>query len=274
MLRGNSLSHLLLQTWWDYKKQVWLSQRKISARNVHQLRISTQRLEARLTLANSLQPIRHFENIVSSIKKVRKNFGPLRDIQVETAALKNLIDRKLGFKKSKKLILFFAKKKMKAKKKAYFCLKEISFKQEQLWVDKLIKKIQKIEKEKSKKQIQSQLKYKIKFLASKFNKMRIKVDSKCFKEIHRLRILVKKLRYQIEFLNLLTDSSEFDLENLKTIQSVAGKIQNNRILLGTLDQFLKKNKYADNSKVIKIQKCILSNQEKLIKKASLIVKVN
>jgi polyphosphate kinase 2 (PPK2 family) len=66
------------------------SRAKISTRNIHQLRISTQKLEAILTLANSLKSNHNSKNVIFPIKKVRKSLGPLRDIQVESTALKGL----------------------------------------------------------------------------------------------------------------------------------------------------------------------------------------
>jgi CHAD domain-containing protein len=93
-----------------------------------------------------------------------------------------------------------------------------------------------------------------------------RINPKRVKEIHRFRIHAKKLRYQGEFLNSLTESPVFDLNNLKTAQSIAGRIQNDSLLLNRLDQFLSKNKHVDDAKAIAYRKQIATNQAKLISK--------
>ena len=73
LLKNHFLSQSLLQAWKNYKSQVHLSRRKASPKNIHQLRIATQRLEAMLTLIDGLKPTDDSKVIVSSVKKVRKN---------------------------------------------------------------------------------------------------------------------------------------------------------------------------------------------------------
>ena len=265
MLRNHTLSQSLQKTWIAYEKQVHLSRKSISTRNIHQLRISTQKLEAALTLAHSLRPTHHSKNIIKLIKKVRKNLGPLRDIQVESSTLTDLRAQKPNGIEPREFSTFFSEQKSRAKKKAVKCLDRISLGNERKRIDKITKRLELIEVQHDPKQIQSQLNSKMKSSVLKFNGIMKNVNPESVKEIHRFRILTKKIRYQGECVNALTGLAKYDLENLKTVQSVAGRIQNDSILIGTLDRFLNKKNHQNDPKALKIKKRIEVNQAKLIK---------
>ncbi|OYZ19639.1 MAG: hypothetical protein B7Y39_11610 [Bdellovibrio sp. 28-41-41] len=260
------LNHSLLETWSNYEKQVRRSRREISTKNIHKLRISTQRLEAILKLVSSLKSNHNIKNVIFLIKKVRKNLGPLRDIQVEAMVLKDLKDNKFGKKSSQGFASFFSGKKATAKEKAVTCLDEISLRHERHRIRKLAKRIIEIEDRKTKSQIESELNRKIRSSLEKLNRMMTSMDPKRVKDIHRFRIRAKKLRYQGEFLNALNGSMILDLNILKQAQSVAGRIQNDSVSLGTLEQFLSKKKHSTDPRVLAVRKRIQNNQANLIDK--------
>ncbi|MEQ1722017.1 MAG: CHAD domain-containing protein [Pseudobdellovibrio sp.] len=264
MLKDHSLSHSLNKVWENYSQQVHSSRNKSSSRNIHLLRVSTQRLEALLTLANSVKSTKGSKNIIYLIKKVRKSLGPLRDIQVESKALKILKEKRTKFAEHEEFSNFFVKQKRKSKKKAHKCLNEISLKQEKSHVEKLVKKLFVVEEDKGKKEIQLQLKTKIKKSALKLNSAMHKVNPKRVKDIHRFRVQAKKLRYQAECLNSLAGDTNVELKNLKNVQSVAGRIQNDSVLLATIDKFLAKKKHNKDLQLLTIRKQVAGNQAKLI----------
>lgn len=266
MLKDHSLSQALRKTWITYEKKVNLSRNHTSPKNIHQLRISTQKLEAVLTLANSLHSTNHSKKLIALIKNVRKSLGPLRDIQVESATLGNLRDKNLSGHKQREFSTFFARQESKAKKKALDCLEKISLGNDRKRIKKLAQKLEKIELGNDKDKIQSQLDSKMKSSILKFNQLMKNVDPERINEIHRFRIKAKKIRYQGECVNSLTGLSRYDLPKLKRIQSVAGRIQNDSLLISTLESFLAKKKYENDPKAIEIKKRIKDNQEKLIKK--------
>lgn len=266
MSKNHLLSHSLLETWDKYEKHVHLCRKKISAKNIHHLRISTQKLEAILTLTNGLKSNHNSKNVIFLIKKVRKSLGPLRDIQVESTALKQLKDDKTGESKHNEFSEFFSDQKTAAKKKAIKCLDEISLKRERRHIEKLANKLVEVEFNKSEAQIQTELDQKVKSSVSKLSEMLIHLDPKRIKDIHRFRIHAKKLRYQGEVLNSLRDSPTFDLKNLKKAQSVAGRIQNDSVLLKTLGKFLSKKKYSEDPRALSVQKRIATHQANLVNK--------
>jgi len=260
------LSHSLLEIWDRYEKQVRRSRSEISTKNIHQLRLSTQRLEAVLTLANSLKSNHNSKNIIFLLKKVRKRLRPLRDVQVEAMVLKDLKENKVGKKGSKGFASFFLRKRYSAKKKAVICLNEISLRKERHRIRKMAKRIVEIEGQKTKSQIENELNRKIRCSLETLNRMMTRMDPKGVKDIHRFRIRAKKLRYQGEFLTALSGSMIFDLNILKQVQSVAGRIQNDNVSLGTLDQYLSKKKHSTDPRVLAVRKRIQNNQANLIDK--------
>lgn len=264
MLKNQLLSHSLLETWANYENQVHLSRNNTSVKNIHQLRISTQKLEAILTLANGLKANHNSKNIIFLIKKVRKSLGPLRDIQVESKVFNELSGKKLESSKHDQFSKFFLDQKKAAKKKATKCLDEISLKKERLRIQKLANRLVSVEAKKTEKQIQNELNRNIKSSIIKLNHFVAHIDPKRVKDIHRFRIQAKKLRYQGEILNSLTAKPMFDLKNLKSAQSIAGRIQNDSVLLKTLDRFLSKKKHAEDPNALSVQKKIAVHQRKLI----------
>jgi CHAD domain-containing protein len=266
VLKNKPLSFLLLNTWNQYEKQVRESRSRVSKNNIHKLRILTQKLEALLTLSRSLNLNHNSKNILFLIKKVRKSLGPLRDIQVQSKAFEELTNTKQERNKHKEFSHFLAQKKKTATKKARKCLSQISLKHEHIRIKMLSKKLIKIEAKKTKKQIQYELKKTIQSSIKELNNMRTKINPKRIQDIHRFRIYAKKLRYQGEFLNSSSHGPKIDLNKLKTAQSATGRIQNDRILLKTLDHFLSKKNHSKDTHALGLQKRITLHQSELINK--------
>ncbi|MBC7419963.1 MAG: CHAD domain-containing protein [Bdellovibrio sp.] len=263
MLQNELLSQSLMTNWQEYEKQVHLSRKKSSAHNVHQLRISTQMLEAVLSLASGLSLARHSKNLIVLIKKVRKSLGPLRNFQVEAKSMQKQQDEKsLG--KTKEFSKFFNKQGAKAKNEAKRYLEKISLKHEKLRVKKLVRKIEKIETIKNGIQIHSEIRKVIKKSVIKLNSRMENINPDRAKEIHRFRITAKKLRYKGECLNSLTGEAHFDLESLKAVQSVTGRIQNDSVLLKTLDRYLAKKENRNDLEIMKVRKRIIDHRLKTI----------
>lgn len=264
MLKSHSLSQLLQNTWDVFEKQTHFSRSKPSIINIHQLRILAQKLEAILTLTDGLHSTHNSKNVASLIKHVRKSLGPLRDIQVEGVSLENLKDQGTAFHKKSEFNHFFLKQQKRAKKLAIQCLDGIFLETERKGVHRLVEKLQEIESKHDKDHIRLQLDRKMKSLDLKFHKMMREVDPEEVEEIHRFRILAKKLRYQGECLNLIKGHPRYDLKNLKAVQSVTGRIQNDSVMLKTLNIFLSKKKHQDDPVALKLRSRIEENQNMVI----------
>ncbi|MBC7467256.1 MAG: CHAD domain-containing protein [Bdellovibrio sp.] len=266
MERSHALSKSLKTTWKQYEDKVHLAKDSQSSKNIHQLRISTQKLEAILTLINSINLTHGSNSIVYLIKKVRKSLGPLRDLQVEATAFSRLNEQKLKGEKLNLFSKFFNLQKVKAQKKAAHSLEDISLKHDKIRVLKLAQKLSLIESKKNKYKIQDQMDHQLKKTVIKINKDLKKINPCEVKQIHKFRIKVKKLRYQQECLNSLPDRLLIDFENIKDVQDIAGRIQNETVLIKTLDKFLSKKKNCEDQKIIKFREDLVISQAKHIKK--------
>ena len=236
----------------------------MSNKNIHALRVSIRKFEAILDIANIVNPSHRSKKTILMIKKIRKKLGPFRDVQVQLKAIKKYKNKKLNIDKQHPFFKFLSEKKIKAKKKSLKCLNQISLKDEKNNIKKMIKKTAFFESNKNKKQTQIQLNSKIKSSITIYNQLLKNINPERSKEIHKLRILTKKLRYESEFINLLIGHKKIDLKKLIFIQNITGKIQNNSSLIQTIDQFLKNKKNNHNFEVLKIRKEIQNHQSIII----------
>ena len=253
------LSENLEKSWKRYERSVHASRENLSPQNIHQVRVATQRLEAALSLAHSLKEMKKADHITNLLKKVRKGLGPLRDSQVGSNQLENIHG-------GKKLAESFKQDQHHAQKKARTALKNIELKHDKLNLIKITKNVCEIESKEKRKDLQKQLDHKMKSSILKFNLLLGKINPEQMKEIHHFRIFAKKLRYQAECIQSFNKKLQFSLKELKNVQSVAGKIQNDTVLLNKLNQFLSESKRKDSPRIEKICKSIELHREKLIKK--------
>lgn len=266
MERSHALSRTLKTTWKEYESKVHLAKETQSSKNIHQLRISTQKLEAVLTLINSVRLTHDSASIIYLIKKVRKSLGPLRDLQVEATAFSHLNNQKINSQKLTLFSKFFNHQKAKAEKKAVRSLADISLRHDKIRIIKLARKLAHIESKKNKYKIQDQMDKQLKKSVTDINKDLKQINPCEVKQIHKFRNKVKKLRYQQECLNTLPDRLLIDFENIKDVQEIAGRIQNDTVLIRTLDKFLAKKKNGEDQKIIKLREDIVISQANHIKK--------
>jgi CHAD domain-containing protein len=141
-MKTDSLSHTFRNQWKDFENQFSLSKDRCSRRNIHQLRIATQKLEAVLVLAHSLHADRKINSLTEFAKDIRKSLGPLRDAQVQSLAIENQMAEK-----SPKLSKFLSARKTKAKKKAIDGLEKISLDSKKKCAKKILKRLEHFEAE-------------------------------------------------------------------------------------------------------------------------------
>ncbi len=264
--KNRSVSQSIAQAWTNYEKQVRSSRSKASIKNIHKLRVSTQKFEAILNLANCVHQNNRSKNIISQVKNIRKSLGPLRDMHIQFKKLQKFKIKNFSDKKQNAFLKFMSGQKKAAHKKAIQRLDDISLRDEKNDVKKIIKKIKNYESENNKKSNQIQLNSKMKIDMSFLNDSLRNINPERAKEIHEFRTLAKKIRYQAEYINSITDSKKYDLKKIKFIQNITGEIQNDSVLIHTLDHFLKIKKNYNNSKVLKIKKEIQDHQAAIVKK--------
>jgi CHAD domain-containing protein len=265
-----TLRQTFLSTWKNYEKHLEAANQRASTKNIHQLRISTQQLQAALTLMSALKPIPAVKDLAQFIKRLRKNLSSLRDIQVESITFEKL---KTSDNDSRKLTRFFKQKKARTKKKALRHLSVAAKSPIRFQINQVAEGLTQIEDAQTIPKINKQLHEKLHSTALEFNVKMEKLNPASVKDIHKFRILTKKFLYQNEFLNSFATAtgrkparrSERLFEHLKTIQSVTGRIQNDSVLLKTIDQYLDKKSHHHEATPIALRRRIKLNQTQIVK---------
>lgn len=183
-------------------------------------------------------PILNFYKINPSKVKFGKStfelFGKLRDIQVQTLKLKKMeqtedwIDylhylNELEQKYTKKIVKFSKKKPVEFP----------SLKSSKINTSKINEKVH--------------AKVKI-----SFSKLLANNELSTFekaKEIHKIRIALKKFRYTVEVLSYIEEIDEVKLEKLKAYQDELGEIKDYEVLIKGITRFYRKKELLVNAKI-------------------------
>ena len=248
MLKNHPISAPITNSWNHYKNCVKASRNKTNPKNIHDLRVATQKLEAILKVSRGLLLNHHSKELIESLQKTRKQLGPLRDLQIAS---------KSGPSKTKGFSEFVSSEKKKAQKKAFRHLKNISLKSEKHQIKKIIsKELVVAENKKSVKQMHDLLDPEVQSTLLRFNAALANTTPKKMKNLHKFRILAKQLRYQEEVLKNIFGSTPFNLPKLKTVQEAVGKIQDSNALLQNMDRYLSHKKNRNDSKLLAKKKKI------------------
>lgn len=265
------LSLQLARSWNQFMRLLLRTEQQLSTKNIHQVRVTSQRLEAILRLVKVLKLNKTSQSslkpMIKHIKAVRKNLGPLRDLQVESITLNSLLGRSTSpqseLAKELKANISVAEQQAKlALKKGVRFTKEFQKKVD----SELISELKRLESERSPREIRIPLKDHLRKLVRSFNKSLTLIDPKQAGEIHQLRLQAKKLRYRGECLNSFSEKRVIDLSHLKKVQSIAGDIQNDRVLLKTLAEFPKIKDSELKAKLARLRQQTSRSQKELMMK--------
>lgn len=233
-METKNLSTSLQNVWSNYEELLKLSSKKSNNRNIHKLRIATQRLEAGLILSSGITDSRWFDKLIQELRHTRKQIGPLRDLYVE---------RKIARKWPPQLQFFYSKKfstflkdKIKSEEKAdKKFLKTIPLKKQKKHIGKIIWRLKDQESRLEASEIQKLKDNTLEksFIQVKETLREMKPDD--IKTLHHFRVQSKRLRYQKEFV----EPSAVD--PLIEIQQKVGTIIDQKVMTKTLKKFLKDN---------------------------------
>jgi len=256
MLKAHSVSNPLSHAWEHYKNEVKAARHKATSKNVHALRVATQRLEAIVKISRGLVTNRYGAKLIESLKMTRKQLGPLRDLQVESDAKSS---------KTKRFSTFVTKEKKKAMRKASRYLDNISLKKEKRLISKILsKKLISAEKDLPLKKMHELLEPTVQVTLTKFNEALAETTPKKMKNLHKFRVLAKQLRYQEEALKTIFGASRFNIPKLKAVQVSVGKIQDKNALLQNMDRYLNQKKHRKDEKLLRAKKKIEKIQQRRI----------
>lgn len=246
---------------WDvYVKVLKRSKTNASEKNIHELRVSTQKFEAALSLARGLIDSDEPEFLIKELKRTRKRLGQLRDLQVESKKF-----RTTGNKRLRTFSNYIDSREKKVKKKTMHCLNGVSMELQNKSVLKIRNSLAEFEKEHSRHSIQDASEKKVKAIYDDLEKTISDPKKLKLKDIHHSRILVKRLRYQGKILDAVFGSHRLDLKALRSAQVLVGKIQDEHTLQKTMEKYLKKAKNRKDDEVFKFCKRIEKNKDKLIR---------
>lgn len=264
MKKNHTLCDSVLAAWKDFERELVLCRSKLTAKNVHHLRISSQRLEASLKLASCLKKSKRSKKLISSVQILRKGLSPLRDLQVESMGIKKIFT---DAKADKKFSRFLNKESLRASAKADLSLRRLSIRKQKRRLFRWTKKLTKIEDLRGQALVRRQLNKDLRNSIHNFGRVLQDVSANEPEQIHSYRKIAKKIRYKQECVNSFTgkpQAGRIKAQRLASIQSVTGQIQNNNVLLKSLDAFLHKYGRHQNHNVAKVQKSLQIKQHKFM----------
>ena len=233
-MTNHSITEPIARSWLHYREKFRDSRKDSNEKNIHDLRVATQRFEAILKISQRLIFSRSALKLIKSLTKTRKILGPLRDLQIEI---------KQDQQKNKKFFRFLKHEEKQANKNASRYLKKLSLKDEKKLVHKVLgEKIRSVEKKCTAKKMHSLLTPIIKSSLLQLNDVVSKKSIPPMKRIHKFRQLAKKLRYQEEALESMFARPNLELSKLKLIQSGIGKLQDQNALFKNMNRYLSKKR--------------------------------
>ena len=136
MHKDNLISKTIARAWAHYRDWVKSSRRKANFRNIHALRVATERLEAIIVICRALFKSNHGKKLIQSFKETRKKLGPLRDLQVESEVSESEVKNS----ELKKFSKFISKKKRRAEGFSLRYLSAIPLKKEKRLIKQILSK--------------------------------------------------------------------------------------------------------------------------------------
>jgi CHAD domain-containing protein len=222
-----------------YRKQLKRSQNDFTTRNVHQLRVRTRRLAAKLGLLACAVHPSGLDKAQRLLKSRLEALGELRDTQVHLQFVKQ---RRKQFPGLKGFYGYLIRRERRLRRAAFEKVNRFK-------TTKLNKRICTMRKdlEQSSGQEQRELLLAVRIAAQRaFTEVvrrRQAIDPCDVRTIHRTRVAFKKFRYMIECSPPeILQSTEERREDLSAYQGKMGEIQDNEMLLCQTERFLAKHK--------------------------------
>jgi CHAD domain-containing protein len=233
---GPHLAAALREQWRDYREQLEKCQEDFSIVNVHQLRVQTRRLMAKLVLIGYLLP----ESVVRKARRVLKRrlrtLGELRDTHVQIVFLDEHLHPFPGLKRFRD---YLARRERHLTKPT---LKKVNrFKTRKLarWVSSMRKQL---EKKGHNPSVQVALARVVGRVAERaFENVverRLAITPNDLTTIHRTRVAFKRFRYMVDCLPVdVIRPSARALERLAAYQRLMGDVQDVQVMLTRIDEF-------------------------------------
>jgi len=209
-----------------------------------------------MSLAQQMSVVPTAEKLTQRLERLRKALGPLRDLQVETAYLKQK-----SHDSNNPLVQYAKKKKSKIQKRTKKHLSHLDFKKHKLLFEAAKKAIDQNSSDHQLVNLDHRIRMSLRSKLGRFKKAfeHLPIDDP--KRIHELRLKGKQLRYQCEIVNSISDIKIPELKGLTELQKVVGDFQNTRVLKKFIGKFThtstsKKKSLQSDSDVQKLKQQI------------------
>jgi len=216
---------------------------KASGKSVHDLRVSTRRINASLELMHSLSRSGDITDLQRDFKKILKCMGPIRDLQVQIELLSELrpagpiADFKRSLERREKREIAGVRKDLKRRTKRRLV------KQVEAVRSELVRLHERLGPEKIRNSVDRVLRVR----RNTFVRTRKNFKPSEGETMHRMRIALKKLRYAFEAAQpVLGNSASERARDLHVLQQIMGDARDVELLKERLEKWASKrgNKIA------------------------------
>jgi CHAD domain-containing protein len=225
------LAKSLKVQWKRYRKALRKCQRSFSEESVHDSRIETRRLLARLELLGAFLPEAHLAKARRLLKRHLDSFSALRDTQVQRLRVARLLHR---FPEMTDFDRALGERERRGIKQARQAVKRFK-------IGKLRRLIEMLREELGTQGNSKVSRRSVRAVAAAFAEVvrrRERVEPNDTVTIHRTRVAFKHFRYMIEGLRgALPRVSQARLRAMQTYQARMGEIQDVEVLMAALQKF-------------------------------------
>jgi CHAD domain-containing protein len=253
------LSVALAGQWRRYRKRLKRCQRKFSASAVHDSRIEMRRLLATLELVAVFIPERKLKKLRRALKDQLDEFDQLRDAQVQLAGVKPL---RRAFPAAKKFHRWLRQREVRYIREALQAVKAVKTR-------RVGKRIVALEGELRRQQKTTPdrafglAQDAIDNAFAGVTRFSRQVNAAAPPTIHRTRIAFKRFRYMVDALSpLLPAVTDKHRRAMRDYQSMMGDIQDLKVLLAALDEFIESEGKAPT--ILPLRAALVQRREKLV----------
>jgi len=229
-----AIQDLLQNEWITYRCLIKTNRKHPSEKTIHELRIHIQKLLVAIELAASVLGKSPPTPLVHQLKKTKKRLNSLRDLHIELRWVNLTNDSKL---KSFKAHLKKHELKISNQAKKHLC--GVSLAKQKQFIKSTKESLGKPKNRLSFTKVKSRIETQINRAIAQVKSAQHVHDGERPKQLHRLRIHSKHLRYLGEAQKQVLGHTHVNLLRVKKIQSALGKTQDHVVLLKDINHYLK-----------------------------------
>jgi CHAD domain-containing protein len=260
MKRPNEALSSFVKPWQEFSGTWKKARSRGSEKSIHDLRVTTRRLIARLELARAVSNNAEISHVHKQLKKVLNRMGPLRDLQVELENLARLrVNGVLAdFKRTLEL------RESSAIKDIRRDLKPGKRKRIDEGIRDLGKDFEHLRKAVDDIKIRRSIEQVIRLRRSEFFKTRQRFKPGNDETLHEMRIALKKLRYVVEAAQpILGDWAKESARKMHAFQQLMGNARDFEILRAHLERWAAKK--GKKVAVVPALEQLAQKRERLVK---------